>query len=286
MTDHQPTERRIAQRVLSFGRYVDQQAGWLIPVLTAVATLLLTAVGASVWWFIPGGLAVLAVVLLEIVRHRWRRSFDQDNEAAATQRVADIEASANLRIVDLALRHSVLADTFAEITSAAADMADLGKAARTATFGELVNQAVTAIAWVVHKDVLGLRAVVYEVDSSGEGLTVVRSNSNGYRLPPNPFVPGTDRAIKALALVERGGTLFVDDIANAPADEWAGSGVGYNTFISSVIASPTGSYGLLTVDAPETDDLTEDDENDLRLIAGILATIFAEYRRRSPGPSA
>ena len=269
MTIHEPAERRIAHRLFSFGRKVDQQGGWLIPVTTAVATLMLTAVGASAWWFIPGGLAVAAVVVLEIVRHRWRRSFDQDSEEAANQRV-----------VDLALRHSVLADTFAEIASASADMADMGKTARSATFGELVNQAVTAIAWVVHKDVPGLRAVVYEVDSSGEGLTVVRSNSNGHRLPPNSFVPGTDRAIKALALLERGGTLFVDDIRNAPADEWAGSGVGYNTFISSVIASPTGSYGLLTVDAPETDDLTEDDENDLRLIAGILAMIFAEYRRR------
>lgn len=73
--------------------------------------------------------------------------------------------------------------------------------------------------------------------------------------------------------------MFVDDIANAPADEWAGSGVGFNTIITIVIASPTGSCGLLTVDAPLTDDLTEDDENDLRLIAGILVMISAEYRR-------
>ena len=268
VTDQQPTESRIAKGLLSFGKRVDRHAGWLIPVLTAAATLMLTAVGASGWWFLLGGVVLLAVVFLEIVRYRWRRSFEQD-----------IEEAANQRVVDLSARHSLLADTFAEITSAAADMADMGKAARTATFGELVNQTVTAIAWVVHADVLGLRAVVYEVDADGEGLTVVRWNSRGYRLPPNPFAPGTDRAIKALALLEHGSSLFVDDIAKAPADEWAGSGVGYNTFISSVIATPTGAYGLLTVDAPETDDLTEDDENDLRLIAGILAMIFAEYRR-------
>jgi len=241
---------------------------------------MLTAVGNWVWWFIPGGLAVLAVVFLEIVRFSWRRSFDEDTEAAASQRLAEAEESANQRVVDIALRHSVLADTFAEITTVAADMADMAKGARGAAFGELVMQAVDAIVWVVHADVIGLRAVVYEVNDTDDGLTVVRWNSNRPRSRPKPFVPGTDRAIKAMKLLERGETVFVDDIANASADEWAGSGVGYNTFITSVIASRTGSYGLLTVDAPETDDLTEDDENDLRLIAGILAMVFAEYRRR------
>jgi len=270
----QPIEGRLAQRLISFGKRVDRHAGWLIPVLTAAATLSLTAVGTSGWWFLVGAVVLVVVVFLEVVRHRWRQTFERD-----------VEAAANQRVIDLAARHSLLADTFAEITSAAADLADMRKAERSAAFGELVNQAVTAIAWVVHEDIPGLRAVVYKVDDDGEGLTVVRWNSRGYRLSPNPFVPGTERAIKALALLERGGSLFVDNIANAPADEWAGSGVGYNTFITSVISSPTGSYGLLTVDAPETDDLTEDDENDLRLIAGVLAMIFAEYRRRSPGSS-
>lgn len=280
MTDHQPTERRIAQRVLSLGQTVDQHSSWLIPVLTVAAGFMLSLAGFSAWWLIPGGLVSLAVVILEIVRSRWRRSFDEDTRAAAAQALAEAEAAANQRVIDLALRHSVLADTFAEIASAASDMADMGKAARSAKFGELVNQAVTAVARVVHADVPGLRAVVYAVNDDGDGLTVVRWNSNRHRLPPNPFLPGTERAIKALELLDRGGSLFVDDIARAPTDRWSGSGVGYNTFISSVIDSPTGYYGLLTVDAPETDDLTEDDENDLRLIAGILAMIFAEYLRR------
>ncbi|TFC29172.1 hypothetical protein E3O55_09870 [Cryobacterium sp. MDB1-18-2] len=280
MTDYQPTERRLAQWLLSFGRSVDQRSGWLIPVLTVAAGFMLAVAGTSAWWLIPGGLASLAVVVLEIVRYRWRRSFDEDTEKAAALRLAETEAAANQRVVDLALRHSVLADTFAEITSAAADMADMGKADRKALFGELAKQAVNAIVWVVHADVAGLRAVVYEVNDNDDGLDMVRWNSNRHRTRPNPFVPGTNRAIKALDLLKRGESVFVDDIANASANEWAGSGVGYNTFITSVIASPTGSYGLLTVDAPETDDLTEDDENDLRLIAGILAMIFAEYRRR------
>jgi hypothetical protein len=268
VTDPQPVESRIALRLLAVGKWVDAHAGWLVPILTAAATLMLTAVGASGWWFIPGGFALLAVASIEIVRYNWRRSFKRD-----------VEAATNMRVVDLAARHSLLADTFAEIASAAADMASMAKPNRIAASKDLVKQVVNAIAWIVHEDVPGLRAVVYEVNDDDAGLSVVRWSSRGHRAAPNPFEPGTDRAIKALALLNRGGSLFVDDIANAPADEWAGSGVGYNTFISSVIESPTGAYGLLTVDAPLTDDLTEDDENDLRLIAGILAMIFAEYRR-------
>jgi len=268
VTDPPPAESQIAQRLLAVGKWVDVHAGWLVPVLTAVATLMLTAVGACGWWFIPGGIALLAVVFLEVVRYNWRRSFKQD-----------VEAAANKRVVDLSARHSLLADTFAEIASAAADMAGMARKDRIAASKDLVKQVVNAIAWIVHEDVPGLRAVVYEVDEDGEGLSVVRWSSRGHRAAPNPFEPETDRAVKALALLKRGGSLFVDDIASAPVDEWAGSGVGYNTFISSVIESSTGAYGLLTVDAPLTDDLTEDDENDLRLIAGILAMIFAEYRR-------
>lgn len=268
MTDQQAAESRIAQRVLSLGKSVDRQVFWLVPLLTAVATVMLTLVGASLWWILPGSGILLAAAALEVSRQWWRRSFEQD-----------IETAANKRVIDLAARHSLLADTFAEIASAAADMADMAKPTRIVAFGELVNQAVGAIAWVVHQDVPGLRAVVYAVDDDGEGLSMVRWTSRGHRAAPNNFVSGTERAEKALALLERGGTLFVDDIAKASPDEWAGSGDGYNTFITSVIASPTGSYGILTVDAPQTDDLTEDDENDLRLIAGILAMIFAEYRR-------
>jgi GAF domain-containing protein len=133
----------------------------------------------------------------------------------------------------------------------------------------------------VHRDVDGVRAVIYETNQTGDGLDVVKWSKLGHRLAPNPFVPGTDRCAKAMELLRSGaGSLFVDDIRSAPADRWAGSGTGYNTFISCPITSPSEAYGLLTVDAPLTDDLTEEDENDLRLIAGILAMLFAEYRRR------
>jgi transcriptional regulator with GAF, ATPase, and Fis domain len=76
-------------------------------------------------------------------------------------------------------------------------------------------------------------------------------------------------------LIASGEAIFVDDVAAAPRDRWEGSGTGYNTFISCPITTPSNSYGMLTVDAVNTDDLTEQNLSDLRLIAGILAVAFS-----------
>lgn len=257
---------------MAIGERTAKHADWMIPALSALGGVLLTLFGVSGWFLASGCIVLLAMILLHISQIKWREVSEKQAADAAT-----------LLALTLAERHSLLADTFAEIASAGAAMAELDKPARIALFEDLVTQAVSAITWLVHSDVQGIRAVVYKVDNEGTGLEVVRWKSRGHRKDPKPFVAGTDRAAKAFGLMERGGTLFVDDIAKAPALEWAGSGDGYNTFITSVIDSPTASYGLLTVDAPSTDDLTEDDENDLRLIAGILALLFAEFRRRNMG---
>ncbi|MFS0852554.1 hypothetical protein [Microbacterium sp. 179-I 3D4 NHS] len=116
-------------------------------------------------------------------------------------------------------------------------------------------------------------------------MDVVDWAAGSHRAAPQPFILGTDRGDKAFETLRVGKSLFVDDISKAP-DDWAGSGDGYNTFITTPITSATVGFGLLTVDAPETDSLTEDDENDLRLIAGILAMIFAEKTRKTPGRAA
>jgi len=70
MTAPQPVERRLAARLLALGKRIHHYAGWLVPVLTVAGTLMLTAVGAAWWWFIPGAVAVCAVVFLGVMRHQ------------------------------------------------------------------------------------------------------------------------------------------------------------------------------------------------------------------------
>lgn len=262
---------RIAGLVMRLGERTSVVAQWLVPVLTGAAALLTAAVGWSVWFFIAGAVAAAAAIVLQLGQNSWRRSIERQRDLDTTN---GLEA--------LVEQHGIVADAFSEIATAAAQMADMGKTDRETQFKVLVTQAVNAIAWVVHGDVPGLRAVVYSVTDAGTRMVPIAWTSVGHRKPPTPFEPGTDRGEKALAVLHRGESLFVDDISKAP-ELWAGSGDGYNTFITTPITSRTDAYGLLTVDAPLTDDLTEEDENDLRLIAGILAMVFGEYLRRSPG---
>ena len=277
------SERSLWHRAtIALGKRVRRPVG---PVLAGASTLLGTLVGLSPLILIPTGILLLAAGGAYYSRDTWLRQEEADRIAAAAQTQAALETAATADLEQLAADHSQFADVFAELVRNTADMADKGKTARAADFGILIKQTVSAIARVLHADIDGVRAVVYQVSDDESRMDVVDWAAGNHRAAPQAFIRGTDRGDKAFATLRAGESLFVDDISKAP-EQWAGSGDGYNTFITTPIASPTVGYGLLTVDAPETDSLTEDDENDLRLVAAILAVIFAEKRRRSPGRAA
>jgi len=276
------SEGRWHRAMIALGKRVRRPVA---PVLAGASTLLGTLVGFNAAILIPTGILLLAAGLAAYSRDLWLRHEEAVKATSAAQAKAALEAAATADLEQLAAEHSQFADVFTELVRNVADMADKGKADRAADFGRLVKQTVSAIAWVLHADIVGVRAVVYQVSDDESRMDVVDWVAANHRAAPQVFIRGTDRGDKAFATLEAGESLFVDDIARAP-EQWAGSGDGYNTFITTPIASPTVGYGLLTVDAPETDSLTEDDENDLRLVAGILAVIFAERRRRSPGRAA
>lgn len=255
------------------------------PLLAGASTLLGTLVGFNAVLLFPTGILLLAAGVAGYSRDAWLREEESQRVKAAKSHQTQLEAAATADLERLAADHSQFADVFAELVRNAADMADKGKADRAADFGRLVKHAVSAIAWVLHADVAGVRAVVYQVSEDERRMEVVDWAAGIHRAAPRPFIRGTDRGDKAFATLEAGTSLFVDDISKAPED-WAGSGDGYNTFITTPITSATVGFGLLTVDAPETDSLTEDDENDLRLVAGILAMIFAEKQRGPRGRGA
>lgn len=230
-------------------------------------------------WYIAVAVALLAV-------SEWLKSANFQSEqrdavdagSKAKSELLKLENDARSELEELAAQHAMFADLLSELSRAGAGMADKGKTERYADFRTLVKQALDGICFMLHGDIDGVRAVVYQVAPDEESMQVVDFSSKGHRMDPQPFVRGNERGDKAFATLVRGEAIFVDSIALAP-DEWAGSGTGYNTFITTPIRSRTEGFGLLTVDAPETDSLTEDDENDLRLIAGILAMIFAEELR-------
>lgn len=243
---------------------------WLAPVLGVLGLVGTTLIGVSLAIGIAGLVLAAGAGFSQILQNWWV-------EQEAESRLQKAESSARGAYNAAVVRHTILADQLGPIARTIALMAEQRPTELEATFQKVVTQAVNSIMLAI-ANVSGLRAVVYEVAADGQSMKVVSWNARTSRAAPHPFLRGSLRGDAAFALLVSGESMFVSDIASAP-DKWAGSGVGYNTFISCPISSPDVGYGLLTVDAKNTDDLVEEDVTDIRLLAGILANAFAERAR-------
>lgn len=94
--------------------------------------------------------------------------------------------------------------------------------------------------------------------------------------PSTTFTESTASGDAAIGMVLADEDLLCEDIESTPPPGWDSTKQrDYATFISvSVIAGDT-AYGMLTLDALETGDLTEEDKGLLRLLAGVLAVALS-----------
>lgn len=121
-----------------------------------------------------------------------------------------------------------------------------------------------------------LRAVVFELCDGN--LTCLAYVGRGRK--PGGFEAGTLRGDRALEVVRNGGTLLVPNLDTEVPEQWEGSGKDYRGFISVAITNGEQSYGLLTVDTPETNSLDDTDLQIVLLMADLLAIAFAEADRK------
>jgi len=296
-------DSRVTRIVSKIETFADKHANWVIMALVGISSTLLGLPSVFDNFPLQGcpliaiSLFVLAIALLvEYFRNRVKKSTREQLEASHAaeldsltarfeNRQAIIETQYNDEITAIEEQHSRFTNVLSGIATAIAAIPNKYKDDRVSEFERIATQVVDAIVFVAHKDVPGVRAVVYQVVKSrngAESLKVVDFQKNGRRMEPKSFDRGTARGDKAFEVLRLGQPVFVDSISNAP-ESWKGSGADYNTFITVPIVADKVGLGLLTVDAPETDDLTEDDENDLCLAAGLLAIAFAESQRRTPG---
>ena len=157
---------------------------------------------------------------------------------------------------------------------------------RIGTLNELTRYAVTALVGVFQraKDV---RAVAYSLEPDTNSLEVFRYA--GVREPTGAFAAGDGgRGAKALDFVfnSTSSYLFIPDLRQERPEDYGGSGRGYRTFISVRINSGLDVYGMLTLDAADVGDLTEDDAHVVKMFANILAIAFAETTRPDTADSA
>lgn len=278
---------RIAERAEKFGDKADRRANVGVPLLYALAGVTLGVpitgkhfkVDAPWWLLIVALIMVLVAALWQWVQITWRNDVAKKNAANVATVAEQIES-----------KHRRLSNVLIEVATATATMPSMSKPDRAAEFRRLVTQLVQVPRYVTHRDVPGVRAVVYEVgtenDTGARRMDPIDfAKEDGVRADPTPFTLDTTRGQLAFATLESGAPLFVDDIVKESLQgKWEGSGRDYNTFITVPITDGTTGYGLFTVDAPNTDDLTEADKGDFWLIASLLAIIFAERDRPTPGP--
>jgi len=126
-----------------------------------------------------------------------------------------------------------------------------------------------------------VRAVIFVISTD---LRLMEPEAHAGRdQKPGSFNRGDRRGDRAFAILEkRKPRVFVRDLHKEKPRTWAGSGVGYRTFITVPIGDQSGAYGLLTLDAPEPGVLTDSDVLLLELIAQMLSVVFASAAKISP----
>lgn len=258
------------------GRLHERHAVWIQPALTGLTAILLGLGAVNGWFFTVGAVLVVLLIGSQVVSNLWARQEAERTRRDEAKRAQAAEEEATAVYLEAVRRFALLAETLEPVQRAAAAMARQNKPDRRASFMRLTSELLDTIRFVFH--VPGLRAVLYTFNDQGDALEVAHQVSDGRRDPAGPLIPGTPRGDTAIARARGGRPLFVPDVSAAPRD-WEGSGVGYNTFIAYPITSSSDAFGLLTVDAPLTDDLTEENVSEIGLVAGVAATILANYRR-------
>ncbi|ABM10531.1 hypothetical protein AAur_pTC10259 (plasmid) [Paenarthrobacter aurescens TC1] len=180
------------------------------------------------------------------------------------------------------LNSSILGNQFAAITNRLASEIELPASERRTERKPLVGKILQALV-DGRGGVRDARAVFYTYDDSKPELKVF--DYAGQRNPSGPFEAGTARGDAAIEFVTQSPTDAVELIRECKKETregWKGSGQGYDTYISAVVATTEGPIGMLSLDAPHAGSLTGADKRYVRLAASLLAITFTP--RRIVGP--
>ena len=146
---------------------------------------------------------------------------------------------------------------------------------RRETASKLTDRACAQLAGAF-ATIIGVRVCVFRVSDDAQTMTCAAKGGRNQR--PHEFVRGTNRGDKAFALFDDPFPyIFAPDLDSEDvADEWAGSGDGYRTFITAPIRSTDSGFGLLTIDAQKAGDLDHRHGRTIALYAAALAVAYAE----------
>ena len=234
---------------------------WIVPAVTLIFAIIGTifvTVGQALadrgdWaWVIGGSALALLGGLLQLLREIGKTAALEDASQGATR----------FRIA--------VKDALQPVAELIADLPSKTPKDRERALGAIANQAASALTLLL-KDVDRVRAVVYRLDEEGMSYLAYHGRGN----TPNPFLRSTERGRLACKMVEDGANHFEPDISAAKSDAYKGNGNGYETYISAAICTGTTGYGMVSVDAPNADDLVDTDRQIVCFVADLLAIGFA-----------
>lgn len=213
----------------------------------------LISVWAGLWWLLVGAaLLFLGAKYLEI---RMRAATDQS-----------------------LLDDSILQAQFALIAHRLADEMALTPGQRAAREKSIITKVLAALQ-VGCKNVPGFRAIFYKLNPDRSRLEVY--DWIGSREPTGAFESSTPRGQAALNFVlssKAGHAELVRDCETETREHWRGSGNGYKTYISTVVATAAGPIGMISMDAPQQGSLSNADKRYATLAAGLVAIAFSPIR--------
>ncbi|MEI5583949.1 MULTISPECIES: hypothetical protein [unclassified Agromyces] len=248
-------------------------------VATAVATVLFTLAGVSAVTDRPPLLAwgiTITVVAVAAAGTGVVRDVRQQIRTAAAIKTADDAAADAETALAAAYKEGL-----EQLADAIAEMPHLTRSKHDAHLRMVAKLAVDAVNLLGSQRVPGMRANVFELTPTKDGLRCVESTAKRH---PADFTAGEDETDEALAFLNSGDPLlFYPDLSTETPKADGRRRSGYETFMSLPIAAPIPDaggprrnvYGMLTVDAPAANSFAQRDVDTAELVADILATAFA-----------
>lgn len=228
----------------------------------ALAGLMLQAGADWVRW------SSIAVVLLsyvpELIAAWWRKQEEEENGNALAKQILLMSDA----LIPLTQEVSALVGNTTVNQKRQGLKSIYEKAAGTCTLHFKERDNVRSCVFILSDDLTEITPVAH----------------TGRRDRPGPFKSGTSRGDKAFEVLTARRPVRVDDLSDRTLPAWAGTGDGYNTFITCPIFDSTGAYGLLTVDAPTSGTFGESDEHLVELTASLVAVACAAATRVSAQP--
>jgi GAF domain-containing protein len=224
---------------------------------------------SALWWMLAT-LSGLALVAFQV-----RRAYSDSKQLEA----ADQEVN-NLRIA--------VKDSLLPVAIQLAEMPAQGIVARLDEVTSLCDQATVRLAVLLLRHIPHARANVFVLNRSETKLIPLSTSAGDL---PEPLDSERQPAARAALnwVLEGGKPRIVNDAGSLPPEDWGVDvDTPYGAYVAVVIRSRRYVYGMLTVDAPRTENVTftDTDVQTIKLVAGLLAIGFATTYIDAPTDSA